>query len=190
MMQHFYQNIGQNWFTYPNLYARVVAEFTEGSHFVEVGSWKGRSAAFMAVEIHNSGKKIKFDCIDTWEGSAEHTDPTLPSYEPLLEVKDGLYNDFLKNISPVKHIINPVKMTSVEASNLYKDSSLDFVFIDAAHDYDNVLLDISNWSKKVKVGGILSGHDYSWSEDVKRAVHTFFKEDEIEESEGCWIKRI
>ena len=47
-------------------------KFTGPAHFVEVGSYKGRSTSFMAVEIANSGKQIKFDCVDTWEGSPEH----------------------------------------------------------------------------------------------------------------------
>mgnify|MGYP003349871615 CR=1 FL=1 len=74
-MQHFYENIGpENWFNYQDLYRMVVEKYPSGSHFIEVGSWKGRSSAFMAVEIINSGKNIKFDCVDTWEGSPEHAD--------------------------------------------------------------------------------------------------------------------
>jgi hypothetical protein len=37
---------------------------------------------------------------------------------------------------------------------------LDFVFLDAAHDYDNVKADITAWRSKVKSGGYLGGHDY------------------------------
>ena len=73
-MNHIYQEpqFGENWFTYPNLYKKIVNEFPSGSKFVEVGSWKGKSAAFMAVEIANSNKQIDFYCVDTWEGSVEH----------------------------------------------------------------------------------------------------------------------
>ena len=53
----------------------MVNHFTDNSHFVEIGSWKGRSASYMAVEIFNSRKNIKFDCVDTWCGSVEHLDP-------------------------------------------------------------------------------------------------------------------
>ena len=187
-MEHFYQNLGQDWFTYPQLYKGMVEKFNEGSHFVEVGVWKGRSASFMAVEIHNSGKKIKFDCVDTWEGSIEHIDESDPTkYDPILQEKDGLYNEYLKNIEPVKHIINSVRTTSVEASKLYDDESLDFVFIDAAHDTESVKEDIQHWLPKVKKGGILAGHDYAWWQGVRDAVHIFFSTDEFYESEGCWI---
>lgn len=169
-MEHFYFNIGENWFNYTDLYSRVVQDSKDNSHFVEVGSWKGRSASFLAVEIINSGKNIKFDCIDHWEGSWEHKKGG-PVYDPLTDTKDGLYNEFLKNISPVKHIINPIRKSSEEAVKEYEDESLDFVFIDAGHEYDDVKKDIEIWLPKVKKGGILAGHDYSNdSPGVVRAV--------------------
>lgn len=186
-MKHFYKKLGQDWFTYPDLYSGMVKRFDDGSHFVEVGSWKGRSAAFLAVEIHNSGKKIKFDCVDTWEGSEEHRIEGIFAYEPLLNEKDGLYKEFIRNIKPVKHIINPIRKTSVAAAVTYENESLDFVFIDAAHDYESVKEDIFHWLPKVKKGGVLSGHDYSWSPEVRKAVHEYFSEEELNETEGCWV---
>lgn len=179
-MEHFYQNLGENWFTYPNLYRQAVEHFPTNSHFVEVGVWKGRSAAFMAVEIINSGKEIKFDCVDNWEYSDIQTDIAEAKYE-------NLYETFLNNIEPVKHIINPIRKLSYVASTGYKDNSLDFVFIDAAHDYDNVLVDLKAWAPKIKSNGIIAGHDYAWGGGVKKAVNEFFGKDNIQQQEGCWI---
>ena len=115
-LAHFYQGLGQDWFTYPNLYMDMVRRFGDGSNFVEVGSWKGRSACFMAVEIHNSGKAIHLDCVDTFEGSPEHTNPDWPAYDPILSTRYGLYKEFLRNTRPVRHIITPIRMSSVEAA--------------------------------------------------------------------------
>lgn len=179
-MEHFYQNIGEDWFSYPQLYKRIVDNSQDGSHVVEVGSWKGRSAAFMSVEIINSNKKIKFDCVDTWKGSIEHE-----TYDVITEEK--LYDVFLSNIEPVKHIINPIRMTSIEASKLYKDNSLDFVFIDASHEYEDVKADILSWLPKVKIGGILAGHDYNTFEGVNRSVNEIFNINDLEISEYCYI---
>lgn len=53
-----------------------------------------------------------------------------------------------------------IKDTSVEASKTIKDLSLDFVYIDADHHYNNVLEDLYAWYPKVRKGGIISGHDY------------------------------
>ena len=141
-----------------DLYKKVVDYFPDQSHFVEVGSYKGRSSAFMAVEIALSGKQIQFDCVDTWEGSKEHQQGQ--AFEDLDVVESRLFDVFTKNMEPVKSLYRPVRMTSVEAAKTYQDQSLDFVFIDAAHDYENVLADILAWAPKVKSQGIISGHDW------------------------------
>jgi len=182
-MEHFYQNLGENWFTYPMLYSEMVNHYPDGSHFVEVGTWKGMSAAYMAVEIINSGKNIKFDCVDNWE-YIEDLQNDIPK-----ELYEDLYGTFLKNIEPVKHIINPIKELSWDGAKHYEDESLDFVFIDAAHDYISVKKDINAWYPKVKKGGVISGHDYSWGPTVRQAVDEFFNplELKIQETEGCWV---
>ena len=53
-MKHFYEQLGEQWFTYKTLYYSMVNKYPDNSHFVEVGVWKGMSAAYMAVEIINS----------------------------------------------------------------------------------------------------------------------------------------
>jgi hypothetical protein len=57
-----------------------------------------------------------------------------------------------------------VKQSSVVFSEFIADRSLDFIFIDANHSYEAVMNDIGAWSRKVKIGGLLSGHDFSLSE--------------------------
>jgi hypothetical protein len=187
-MEHIYKNI-EGWFTFPNLYSEVVKHAQENSHFVEVGAWLGQSAAYMAVEICNSNKNIKFDCVDTWLGSAEHIDPSHPAYHQAATTPDGLYNLFLENVAPVKKYITPIRKSSIEAANLYSNNSLDFVFIDASHDYENVKNDILAWYPKVKPGGIFSGHDYpAWS-GVRDAVNEFLQQNSYNLSifsEFCW----
>jgi hypothetical protein len=74
-------------------------------------------------------------------------------------------------------------MKSVEASKLYENESLDFVFIDGAHDYQSVKEDIEHWFPKVKRGGYIAGDDYNW-ETVKLAVIEFFGNDILIPSTG------
>ena len=59
---------------------------------------------------------------------------------------------------------------SVTASRLFGDASVDWVHLDARHDYQSVKADIQAWLPKVKRGGWLSGDDYDeikWPEVVK-----------------------
>ena len=164
-MKHIYRRI-QGWgiARYGRLYDLALQQAQDGAHFVEVGAWKGKSTAYMAVEIANSGKKIQFDTVDTWLGSDEkthHNDPAVQS--------NTLYDVFLKNIDPVKDYVTPLRMTSIEASKLYKDNSLDFVFLDAGHTYEDVKNDIAHWAPKLKATGIIGGDDLPWR-GVKQAV--------------------
>ena len=76
-MEHFYKDI-QGWFTFPHFYSTIAQKFQpaiqDRYHIVEVGTWLGQSAAFLAVELINNGNSdnVIFDCVDTWEGSEEH----------------------------------------------------------------------------------------------------------------------
>lgn len=54
-----------------------------------------------------------------------------------------------------------VRKPSLEALDDFEDESLDFVYIDANHDFPNFINDLHGWLKKVKTGGIMSGHDYA-----------------------------
>ena len=162
-MTHYFETL-EGWFDFPVLYQSMVVSHNNAI-FVEIGSWQGKSAAFMAVEIINANKNIQLHCVDTWEGSIEHKD------EAVIQNKN-LYDTFIKNIEPVKQIITPVRMSSVDAARTYADESIDFVFIDAAHDYESVRSDLYAWFPKVKKGGTIAGHDFSWPGVVK-AVNEF-----------------
>jgi len=72
------------------------------------------------------------------------------------------------------------RATSVDGARRVPDASLDFVYIDARHDYRSVLEDLEAWLPKVRAGGVIAGHDYldgSHPEGefgVKSAVDEFF----------------
>lgn len=85
-----------------------------------------------------------------------------------------------------------LRMLSEEAVKLFQDGSLDFVYIDANHDYFAVKRDISLWFPKVRSGGIFSGHDYCalhWG--VPKAVDEFSAESglnfELTELDQVWM---
>lgn len=88
---------------------------------------------------------------------------------------DAMYKFTKKRLSKFENRISLVRKTSKDAA-LAITEKLDFVFIDAQHTYEGVLEDIGIWYDKVKVGGIISGHDYNHQSfpGVKKAVDEFF----------------
>jgi SAM-dependent methyltransferase len=180
-MEHIYSNpnFGENWFDYSELYSKFIELAKPNAKIVEVGCWKGKSVAYLAVEAINSGKNISIDAIDTWLGSPEHAHHECTK-------NDSLYRIFLNNIEPVSDIVTSIRLDSISASKNYVDNSIDIVFLDAAHDYDSVLADIKHWLPKVKDGGILAGHDFNYTwEGVMRAVRESFDAFDVEGP--CWV---
>lgn len=74
---------------------------------------------------------------------------------------------------------NLVIEMSMDAVKKFADESIDFVYIDGNHSYDYVRDDIREWSKKVRAGGVVSGHDYyvfkSGAWGIIRAVDEYVK---------------
>lgn len=77
---------------------------------------------------------------------------------------DGLYEDVLNRLSPFlsegRFVLH--RERSVDGSGHVDEHSMDLVFLDARHDYEAVWQDMAAWHRKVRRGGILSGHDFSW----------------------------
>lgn len=53
-----------------------------------------------------------------------------------------------------------IRKFSMDAVRDFRDGELDFVYIDANHSLPNVINDIIEWARKIRPGGILSGHDF------------------------------
>ena len=73
---------------------------------------------------------------------------------------DGLYGEVRDMLSVYGDRVELIRKTSVEAAPDFEDGCLDFVFIDAFHDYENCFNDISFWHHRVREGGYVMGHDW------------------------------
>jgi Methyltransferase domain len=189
VISHFYETV-DGWFSFREIYQQALTEAEDGAKFVEVGSWYGRSAAWMAVEIANSSKQIEFYCIDTWQGSIDS--PWMAQH--LARFGGSAKPAFLHNMERggVRDYIIPVEMPSVQAAQSFADNSLDFVFIDAAHDYANVRADVRAWYPKVKKNGVIAGDDANWP-GVRIGVNETIPESDYvlrNEANHWWHKKV
>lgn len=135
---------------------RTIMAQTLGELEFKVGAEIGVAQGDHAKLLCEENPDLKLYCIDIWKpyfGYNEYTDRITRYYR---EAKDKL--------APHKTIF--IKKYSMEAIYDFADESLDFVYIDGAHDFKSVADDICEWTKKVKMGGIVFGHDYKRSRDT------------------------
>jgi predicted O-methyltransferase YrrM len=141
--------------------------------FVEVGCKEGRTTGHILKTVPDS----RVIAIDPWiVQEANPNDPTKETYESWDFKK--IEAEFYANVGEEgRKRCDMMRMTSEEAANhwRHKDSQFDLVFIDALHDYESVMKDISLWWPKVRKGGVLAGHDFNhkWP-GVERAVADHF----------------
>lgn len=122
--------------------------FKEG---VEIGTAKGIFAEFFG----RAG--LKLHCIDPWlsYGDYEYDKNSEKSLNDQLEEAKA-------RLVPYPNL-NLVRKFSMDAVKDFKDESLDFVYIDGNHGFKFVTEDIFEWSKKIKKGGVIAGHDYIYT---------------------------
>jgi len=95
---------------------------------------------------------VKLYCIDPWK--------VYNQYDDIKDVRriNMNYSHTVRLLEPYNCEI--IKKSSMNAIKDFKPESLDFVYIDGNHRYEYVLEDVRAWSKIVRKGGIVSGHDY------------------------------
>lgn len=155
--------------------AKVFAEldFKNGA---EIGVDRG----FFSEELCLTNPQLQLFSIDPWSTSAfENPISSSQDMQPIYEVH---YQRALTRLS--KYNCKIIREGSLSALNDFEDESLDFVYIDANHNFVTVAEDIYRWQKKVKIGGIVSGHDYehyppSQDNHVKHVVDAYVQAFEI-----------
>lgn len=164
MITNYYEIDG--WMNFENIYENAVKHVVpDGGTVVEVGAWLGRSAAFMASALYVHKRAASFFTVDTWKGS-----PGEESHEKAVREAGGdLFDQFHANMENWRGLYVPLRMTSLQASQLFPDASVHFCFIDAGHTKEDVMSDIAAWRPKIAVGGVLAGHDINW-DSVKAGV--------------------
>ena len=127
---------------------------------VEVGSWLGASALFMA-----SLTKSPILCVDTFLGSNEIL-WRQGNVSNLTADFDSLFRQFCTNITAagLNAQISPLPMTSSSAAELLSAEGVqvDMVYIDAGHREREVYADLNDWApltRKIVVG---DDYNHSW----------------------------
>ena len=124
----------------------------------EVGLFRGRNARQMFKSIPGL-KLFGIDPFDDQPSSTRHKN--VPRYDRNRRV----------SAERLRHWdVEIIEEFSEIAVQKIPYNSLDFVYIDGDHSYDYAMLDIILWSRRVRPGGVIAGHDYTTLKDY---THTF-----------------
>lgn len=177
-MPYLYDRI-PGWFHASKLYDLAVERYQnlDDVHFVEIGSYFGRSTCYMIELLKEKKCNIKLDVIDPWKWDKFFDDVHSRVYKERVYRSDKLNEEHRKIVNEIgkdpfeitkyyltsvlNENISLIQDTSINSVNRYKDGSLDFIYIDGVHSRDAVRKDINLYLPKLKKGGIISGDDFN-----------------------------
>lgn len=128
---------------------------------VEVGVFRGIYSELLC----KANPQMKFYGVDPWESYVINKNDGPVSQE----LCDFNYKRTCQRMA--RYNYEAIRKSSMEAVKDFEDESLDFVYIDGNHEYSHVMNDVTEWSKKVRKGGMVSGHDYYRVKDVGSLMH-------------------
>jgi len=139
---------------------------------VEVGVAAGKYSQILCQK----NPQMKLSGVDPWLPYSGYRDYAKQS------TFDKLEKEAVERLSSIPNY-EFIREWSMDAVKKFEDNSLCIVYIDANHEDPFVTQDITEWSKKVKSGGIVAGHDWTriprvrWN--VKDAILKYTKENNI-----------
>lgn len=169
----------QGWNGSSKVFHQLIDE-VKPERIIEVGTWKGQSAINMADYCRQQNYKTEVWCVDTWLGALEFWDELKDTPERNLLQKNGypqIYYQFLSNVvhHTLQDYIIPFPTTSLIGARYFSKHNVKskLIYIDASHDYEDVMIDLEQYYPLLEDGGIIFGDDYEAWQDVKKAVNDF-----------------
>lgn len=204
-----YKQIPSEWSDFFPIYDEAVRTAPPGSALVEVGSFWGKSAVYLAEAAKLADKGLRVYAVDPWSARPDNNpglfDPAhgaLGHIEPQVHAEhhDSLFETFAYFVERTRLSPDPLRvmrMESLEAARMFDyPSAVHFVFLDGDHDYSYVIRELRAWAPVLLPGGFIAGHD--WTDEfsgVIKAVTEYVHvdlEDQMRVSVECgrsWVIR-
>jgi hypothetical protein len=151
---------------------------------VEVGVLRGDYA-----ECLSKGWNGKLYLVDAWKHLENYKDVSNGD-----DITHEANYQFVKQRFAGNPNVVIMRNLSIEAAARFHTGSLDWVYLDANHSYEAVKADLEAWYPKVRIGGIIAGHDYidapnhvAGNFGVRSAVREFFAGGNIHEYPDWWV---
>jgi len=158
-----YNTSEKHYFEFRPFFSEIAKKYPKSTG-VEIGVFEG----FNSLGVCRFCDPKKLYLIDPYKCYDEVIENTMTAYTQ--EDWDNIYEWTQQRLAglPVEFIRKP----SVEASKDFQDGTLDYVYIDGDHSAKAAFLDIDSWYPKVRVGGLVGGHD-ALEPEVREAIAAF-----------------
>ena len=127
----------------------------------ELGVEQGRFSELILSTVRPKKLYLIDSWIDVMTGKFRNQEETLR--------QEKNYNDVRKKFQKYLEV-EIIRESSVDASKLFENNSLDWIYIDADHSYEGVSKDLIEWGEKIKLGGFMCGHDWTTKPKKKHGV--------------------
>lgn len=157
---------------------------------VELGVWRGefaeknlakwRGAQYVLVDMWTDT-----DCVNDNKSTCVYTGNESRSYDKMItELR-------MKRVGP-KGVgrYQIIQNSTLEAAKRFPDGHFDWVYLDATHTYAEAKADLAAWYPKVRVGGLISGHDYQFQHQSIGDGYVFGVRDAIDEFAAARHSRV
>jgi hypothetical protein len=167
MIAHIYESV-PGWFDWEATYRRWAERIQPDGVIVEVGAYLGKSLSFLLVELQNLERyDVRVHAVDNWVGP----EPGVDGFSGM-ELEQGFYNTIKPlMIKPAVH-----RMKSLTAASMFRPETVDRVWLDGSHTYEDVYADLDAWWPTVCPGGEMGGHDYGSFPGVRQGVAVWAKQ--------------
>lgn len=123
---------------------------------LKIGVEIGVDTGLFSEHLLSKSKLEKLYCVDPW------IDDFGSDYRPGYFKKEGnkRYEEAQNRLSKFGERAVLIPKMSIDASLDFKDEEIDFIYIDGDHSLSGVFEDLRAWHRKIRMGGLISGHDF------------------------------
>ena len=129
--------------------------FTRG---LELGVQRGHYSKIILSSWHGC---TEYHLVDLWGHQENYNDIANKNQDE----QNKIYDEAMANLQPWGNKIHFCRNYTTSCVGEYEDEYFDFIYVDARHDFKGVWEDMVNYWPKLKVGGIMAGHDYVTQDD-------------------------
>ena len=114
----------------------------------KVGAEIGTESGLFSEVLLKSNRGLRLYCVDAWKAYRGYRDHVTQAK------MDGFFEAATRRLQP--YDCELIRQFSMDAVKRFESGCLDFVYIDANHGFNWVVMDVIEWAKRVRAGGIVS----------------------------------